>query len=78
MLDQFKSFAVTNLVKKLNEHGINVDPQTVEKAINNSPQLIVQIQGILLASDSKQRIEKIKELLNQAASGQTTSQNQTK
>ena len=79
MLNQFEDMIINTLVQKLNSHGINLDAETVKKAVANSPQVIAQVEAILLASSSEDRLEKIKTLISQAAQGNNsgTTGNQT-
>lgn len=72
MFNQFEDMIVSTLVQKLNAHGLNLNEETVKKAIANSPQIVQQIESILLASSSQDRLAKISALISQAAKGETT------
>jgi hypothetical protein len=69
MFNQIEDMMVNTLVQKLNAHGLNVDAETVKKAIANSPQIIQQVESILLASSSDERLAKISALISAAAKG---------
>lgn len=69
MLGQFEDMIIEKLVQQLNSHGITISAETVKKAVANSPQVVAQIQGILMATSSEDRLEKVKALLQQAAAG---------
>ena len=69
MLNQFEDMIINTLVQKLNTHGIDIDANTVKKAIMNSPQVVQQIESILLESNSQEKLEKIKTLIAQATQG---------
>ncbi len=43
MFSQFEDIMLAPLVKKLNEHGVNVDAETIKRAVSNSPQIVAQI-----------------------------------
>lgn len=70
MLAQFEDMIINTLVQKLNDFGIKLDADTIKSAVANSPQVVQQIESILLSSSSEDKLEKIKALLSQAA--QTT------
>lgn len=70
MLEEFEDMILNKVVQMLNTHGINVNVDTLKKALANSPHIVTQIQSILSASDSKDRIEKIKALISEAAAGE--------
>ncbi len=72
MLNQFEDMILGTLIAKLKTHGLNVDEETIKKAIANSPQIVQQIESILLASTSQDRLTKISALINQAAQGGST------
>ena len=67
MFEQFENMILNTLVQKLNAHGINLDVETLKNAIANSPQVVQQIESILLSSSSQEKLEKIKALIAQAA-----------
>lgn len=67
MLGQFEDMIVNKLVQQLNKQGLNVDAETIKRAVANSPQIVQQIEGILLASTSQDRLAKITALIKQAA-----------
>lgn len=71
MFNQIEDMVINTLVQKLNTHGLNLDPETVKRAVANSPQLAQQIETILLASSTQDRLAKIKTLISQAAGGTT-------
>lgn len=71
MLNQFEDMIIDNLVTKLNAKGVNVDADTVKRALENSPQLVVQIEGIL-TSNSQDRVQKVIALITQNAGTGTT------
>lgn len=72
MLSQFEDMILNTLVEKLNSHGLNLNAETVKKAVANSPQIVQQIEEILLTSNSQEKLAKITALITQAAKGTTT------
>jgi hypothetical protein len=74
MFSQFEDMLLTPLVKKMNEHGVNVDAETVKRAVANSPQVVAQIEAALLAGTSEEKMQKILAIITQAAQGGGTSQ----
>lgn len=59
MLSQFEDMLLNPLIKKLNEHGVNLDAETVKRAVANSPQVVGQIESALLAGTSQEKAQKI-------------------
>jgi hypothetical protein len=49
-----------------------VDAETIKNAIANSPQLVTQIETILLTGTSEEKVQKIMALISQAKDGDTT------
>lgn len=79
MLNQFEDMVLNTFVQKLNSHGVNIDAETVKKAIANSPAIIGQVEEILM-SNSQDRLTKIVNLIKQTAgtgTSTTSSQNTT-
>lgn len=72
MLNQFEDMLLNNLVQKLNSHGLNISADTIKKAIANSPQIVQQIEGILLSGTTQEKLNKITALIAQAAKGENT------
>ncbi len=79
MLSQFEDMIIAKLVEQLNSRGVNIDAATVKRAITNSPDVIQQVQSILSAPTSQEKLDKITTLLKQAAGtgGTTTTQTTT-
>lgn len=73
MLNQFEDMLLTPLVKKLNEHGVNVDLETVKRAVENSPQVVAQVEAALLSGTTQEKMQKIASIITQAAKGGTDS-----
>jgi|GEM_PF-4031058 len=67
MFNQIEGMIIGKLVQQLNSHGINVDEETVKKAITNSPQIVAQIQEILATPNTQDKIAKITALLQGSA-----------
>jgi hypothetical protein len=67
MLNQFEDMIINQFVSKLQEHGLSLDATTVKQAISNSPQIVQQIEAILIDSSSQDKLAKITGLLSQAA-----------
>jgi hypothetical protein len=78
MLNKVEDMVIDKLVQQLNSHGINIDEATIKKAIENSPQIVAQIEVILATPGTADKIAKIKTLLLQSASGSGTTEGQTK
>lgn len=77
MLSQFEDLMISKLVEQLNSHGINVSPDTIKKALTDSPQIAVQIETILTTTpNTKDKIIQITTLLS--SYGDTTATTQTK
>ena len=73
MLNEIQDMLINTLVEKLNSHGFNVNPDTLKKAVANSPQIIQEIQSILSASSSEDRSAKINALLSRISDKPTGS-----
>lgn len=73
MFNQLESMLLAPLIAKLNSHGIKVDEEMVKKAIANSPQIIAQIEQILLSSSPQEKLQKIQQLISQASQGESSS-----
>lgn len=67
MFNQFEDMLLNPLVKKLNEHNVNVDLETLKHAIHNSPQVVAQIQQALASGTSQEKAQKIVTIIKQAA-----------
>lgn len=76
MLNQFEDVIIGKIVQQLNSHGINVQAETVKKALSDSPQIAVQIETILTTSSSTQ--EKLSKISTLLSSYGTTTTTQTK
>ena len=68
MFNQIEDMLLNTFIEKLNAHGVKIDAQTVKNAIAKSPQIVVQVEQIMM-SNSQDRMEKIVALLNQTAQG---------
>lgn len=78
MLNQFEDMLINPLIKKLNEHGVNIDADTVKRAVSNSPQVVAQIEAALLSGTSQEKFQKIMAILTQASqSGTSTASTNT-
>lgn len=77
MFEQFENMLLNPLVEKLNAHGIKIDAETIKKAVANSPQIVTQIEAILMSSNSQEKLEKIKALITQASGGTTADNSKT-
>jgi len=69
MFSQFEDMLLAPLVKKLNEHGVNVDAETIKHAVSNSPQVVAQIEAVLLTGTTQEKAQKVLAILNQATQG---------
>lgn len=67
MLNQFEDMVIGKLVQQLNSHGINIDGDTIKKAIANSPQIVTQIEAILATPGTEDKITKITALIQSSA-----------
>jgi hypothetical protein len=72
MLNQFENMLLNTFIQKLNAHGVQIDAETVKKSIANSPQIIQQVEEILL-TNSPDRFTKIINLIKQTANGTASS-----
>lgn len=72
MLGQVEELVINKLVEKLNAHGLKITAEDVKTAVANSPQIVQQIESILLSSNTDEKLEKIKTLIAQAAGTATT------
>lgn len=75
MLNQFEDMLLNPLLKKLNEHGVNIDAETIKRAVANSPQVVSQIETALLQGTSEEKVQKIIAILTQAAQGGSSTAN---
>lgn len=71
MLNQFEDMLINTFIQKLNAHGVQLDAETVKKAIANSPQVIQQVEQIMV-SNSQDKMQQIVTVLKQAAGESTT------
>ncbi len=78
MLNKFEDMIIGKMVQQLNDHGINIDSDTIKKAIANSPQIVGQIEAILATPGAQDKISKINELLHSAASNTGSQDDNTK
>ncbi len=77
MLNQFENMLLAPLIEKLNSHGIKVDEDMIKKAVSNSPQIVEQIEQILLASSPQEKLQKIQQIIMQASQGGSTTSSTT-
>lgn len=72
MFNKIEEAVINTLVKKLNDHGYNVSPESLKEAIDASPQIIQKIESILL-SDSPNKFARITALISEITGKSTES-----